>query len=93
LLLVERIGMPLRQAFELLQREQILSPAHSLLNETWHLRQRRSLGTPRKGCSSVSSLAGDWVIAVPAVFLFQRRLQENSQDLWATQADSWILYK
>lgn len=59
-------GVAFRHALELLHRAQIRSPAHSLLNRTWHLRHRRRLAVYRTGCSIDASSGGEALMTDPS---------------------------
>ena len=58
-------GEPLRQVFELLHREQILSPAHWLWNVASHRKHCLTFGTSVRGSSVGTSVAGVVDIIIP----------------------------
>ena len=60
-------GEPLRQVFELLHREQILSPAHWLWNVASHRKHCRTFGTSARGSSVGTSVAVVVDITIPSI--------------------------
>ena len=60
-------GDPLRHVFELLHREQILSPAHWLWNVASHRKHCRTFGTSARGSSVGTSVAGVVDIIIPSI--------------------------
>lgn len=58
-------GIPLRHAWELLQREQIRSPDHWLGKVVLHRRHRRTLGTSQDCCRVGASPVVESVMSAP----------------------------